>query len=101
LPSRAVRGLGGLAYAPGERRVYAVMAYPPRRSPVNPRTASTSLGELPEGAYRARAAVIQINPTPTPLSRIATVNFYGKAGAIVTALLKQVWHIDVDTVNLG
>ena len=57
--------------------------------------------ELPERAYTARATVIQINPLPTPLSKIATVNFYGRAGAIVTALLKQVWHIDVDTVNLG
>lgn len=57
--------------------------------------------ELPERAYMARAAVIQINPAPTPLSKIAAVNFYGKAGAVVTALLKQVWHIDVDTANLG
>jgi NAD-dependent deacetylase len=57
--------------------------------------------ELPERARTARATVIQINPAPMPLSRIAAVNFYGKAAAIVTALLKQVWHIDVDTVNLG
>ena len=57
--------------------------------------------ELPERAHRARATVIQINPLPTPLSKIAAVNFYGKAGAVVTALLKQVWHIGIDTVNRG
>jgi NAD-dependent deacetylase len=57
--------------------------------------------ELPERAHTARATVIQINPAPTPLRKIAAVNFYGKAGAFVTALLKQVWHIDIDTVNLS
>jgi NAD-dependent deacetylase len=33
--------------------------------------------ELPERAHTARATVIQINPAPTPLSKIAAVNFCG------------------------
>ncbi|MGH8490621.1 MAG: SIR2 family NAD-dependent protein deacylase [Gammaproteobacteria bacterium] len=50
--------------------------------------------ELPQRAHAARVTVIQINPVPTPLSQIAAVNFYGKASAIVPAMLKAVWNID-------
>ena len=46
--------------------------------------------ELPLLAKRAGALVIQINPEPAPLDRIAH-NLRGAAGALLPALLKEVW----------
>ena len=46
--------------------------------------------ELPQHAKRAGALVIQINPEPTPLDRIAH-NLRGPAGVILPALVDAVW----------
>ncbi|MEV6342675.1 NAD-dependent deacylase [Actinoplanes sp. NPDC051851] len=43
--------------------------------------------EIPRLAARAGAAVIQINPQPTPLDPIARVNLHGPAAEILPALL--------------
>jgi len=46
--------------------------------------------ELPVIAQRAGALVVQINPAPTPLDRIAH-NLRGPAGVVLPELVKAVW----------
>jgi NAD-dependent deacetylase len=46
--------------------------------------------ELPVIAKRAGALIVQINPAPTPLDRIAE-NLRGPAGEVLPALAKAVW----------
>lgn len=41
---------------------------------------------LPELAARRGACLVQINPSPTPLDRLATHNLHGKAGEVLTQL---------------
>lgn len=47
--------------------------------------------EIPRIAARAGAAVIQVNPEPTPLDRICTVNLRGPAAGILPALVAAAW----------
>ena len=47
--------------------------------------------ELPFAALRAGAMVVEINPQPTPLSPHVTFTLHGPAGAILPALVEQVW----------
>lgn len=47
--------------------------------------------EIPRLAARSGAAVIQVNPQPTPLDPIATVNLQGPAAEILPALVTAAW----------
>ncbi len=47
--------------------------------------------ELPRLAARAGAAVIQVNPQPTPLDAIATVTLAGTAARVLPALVTTAW----------
>lgn len=47
--------------------------------------------EIPRIAARAGAAVIQINPQPTPLDDVSTVNLRGTATQVLPALVAAVW----------
>ncbi|AEV86416.1 NAD-dependent deacetylase [Actinoplanes sp. SE50] len=47
--------------------------------------------EIPRLAARAGAAVLQINPQPTPLDPIATVNLPGPAAEILPTLVDTTW----------
>lgn len=48
--------------------------------------------ELPFTALRAGATVVEVNPQPTPLSPHVTFSLNGPAGAILSALVEQVWN---------
>ncbi|MEV4348710.1 NAD-dependent deacylase [Actinoplanes sp. NPDC049596] len=45
--------------------------------------------EIPHVAARGGAAVIQVNPQPTPLDEVATVNLRGTAAALLPAMLRE------------
>lgn len=47
--------------------------------------------ELPYLAARGGAAVVQVNPAPTPLDETASFNLLGKAGEVLPALLAAAW----------
>jgi len=47
--------------------------------------------EIPHVAANAGAVVVQVNPDPTPLDRVATFNLRGAAGDILPRLLRQAW----------
>ncbi|GIF04004.1 SIR2 family NAD-dependent protein deacylase [Actinoplanes siamensis] len=47
--------------------------------------------EIPRLAARSGAAVLQVNPRPTPLDPIATVNLPGPAAEVLPALLTAAW----------
>ncbi|KUL26835.1 SIR2 family NAD-dependent protein deacylase [Actinoplanes awajinensis] len=47
--------------------------------------------EIPRLAARSGAAVIQVNPQPTPLDPLATVNLPGPAAELLPALLTTTW----------
>jgi NAD-dependent deacetylase len=47
--------------------------------------------DLPFTALRAGAAVVEINPQPTPLSPQVTFSLNGPAGEMLPALVEQVW----------
>lgn len=47
--------------------------------------------EIPRLAARSGAAVIQVNPQPTPLDPVARVNLPGPAAEILPALVSAVW----------
>jgi NAD-dependent deacetylase len=48
--------------------------------------------EIPRIAARGGAAVIQINPEPTQLDRICTVNLRGTAAQVLPALVAAAWN---------
>jgi NAD-dependent deacetylase len=48
--------------------------------------------EIPRIAARGGAAVIQINPEPTPLDLICTVNLRGTAAQVLPALVAAAWN---------
>ncbi|MER7441672.1 SIR2 family NAD-dependent protein deacylase [Micromonospora avicenniae] len=48
--------------------------------------------EIPGIAARAGAAVIQVNPEPTPLDRIAAINLRGTAAHVLPALVAAAWQ---------
>ncbi|XVV10720.1 SIR2 family NAD-dependent protein deacylase [Actinoplanes sp. CA-131856] len=45
--------------------------------------------EIPLVAAKGGAAVIQVNPQPTPLDEVATVNLRGTAAALLPAILRE------------
>jgi NAD-dependent deacetylase len=47
--------------------------------------------EIPRLAARSGAAVIQVNPRPTPLDRIAAVNLHGPAARSLPDLVAATW----------
>ncbi|MFC7528284.1 NAD-dependent deacetylase [Actinoplanes sp. GCM10030250] len=47
--------------------------------------------EIPRVAERTGAAVIQVNPHPTPLDPIARVNLHGPAATVLPALVAAAW----------
>ncbi|MFG2044195.1 NAD-dependent deacetylase [Dactylosporangium sp. NPDC048998] len=47
--------------------------------------------EIPRVAARVGATVIQINPEPTPLDRVATLNLRGPAATVLPALVALAW----------
>ena len=47
--------------------------------------------EIPRLAARSGAAVIQVNPQPTPLDPIATVNLHGPAARALPDLVAATW----------
>ena len=47
--------------------------------------------ELPLVAARLGAAVVQVNPQPTPLDEVATVNLHGPAAEVLPALVRAAW----------
>jgi NAD-dependent deacetylase len=47
--------------------------------------------EIPRLAARSGAAVIQVNPEPTPLDRICEINLRGAAAEILPALVAAAW----------
>ncbi|GAA2855405.1 NAD-dependent protein deacylase 1 [Actinoplanes cyaneus] len=47
--------------------------------------------EIPRLAARSGAAVLQVNPEPTPLDPIATANLRGPAAEILPALVSAAW----------
>ncbi|MCW3844182.1 NAD-dependent deacylase [Micromonospora yasonensis] len=47
--------------------------------------------EIPRIAARAGAAVIQINPEPTPLDQICAINLRGTAAQVLPALVAAAW----------
>ncbi|WP_328477460.1 NAD-dependent deacylase [Actinoplanes sp. NBC_00393] len=47
--------------------------------------------EIPRLAARSGAAVIQVNPQPTPLDRIAAVNLHGPAAGTLPDLVSLAW----------
>jgi NAD-dependent deacetylase len=49
--------------------------------------------EIPRIAARSGAAVIQINPQPTPLDKICDVNLRGSAAQVLPALVEAAWDI--------
>ncbi|MEH1016286.1 NAD-dependent deacylase [Micromonospora sp. CPCC 206060] len=48
--------------------------------------------EIPRIAARAGAAVIQVNPEPTPLDPVATINLRGTAAQVLPALVTAAWE---------
>jgi NAD-dependent deacetylase len=48
--------------------------------------------EIPKIAARSGAAVIQVNPEPTPLDRVSTVNLRGTAAHVLPALVAAAWE---------
>lgn len=47
--------------------------------------------EIPRIAARSGAAVIQVNPEPTPLDRVCAVNLRGTAARVLPALVAAAW----------
>jgi NAD-dependent deacetylase len=47
--------------------------------------------EIPRIAARSGASVIQVNPEPTPLDRVCTVNLRGTAAAILPGVVAAAW----------
>jgi NAD-dependent deacetylase len=47
--------------------------------------------EIPQVTARLGGQVIQINPEPTPLDEVATVNLAGPAAEILPALVDAAW----------
>jgi NAD-dependent deacetylase len=47
--------------------------------------------EIPVVAARAGATVIQVNPGPTPLDQVATVNLRASAATVLPVLVEAVW----------
>ncbi len=47
--------------------------------------------EIPRIAARSGAAVIQVNPEPTPLDRVCTVNLRGTAAQVLPLLVADAW----------
>ncbi|WNM38022.1 NAD-dependent deacylase [Micromonospora halotolerans] len=47
--------------------------------------------EIPRIAARSGAAVIQVNPEPTPLDRVSAVNLRGPAAQVLPALVAAAW----------
>ncbi|MEV6300091.1 NAD-dependent deacylase [Actinoplanes sp. NPDC051861] len=47
--------------------------------------------EIPRLAARSGAAVIQVNPQPTPLDPIARVNLHGAAATVLPAVVAAAW----------
>ncbi|GAA4737312.1 SIR2 family NAD-dependent protein deacylase [Phytohabitans rumicis] len=48
--------------------------------------------EIPTVAARSGAAVIQVNPEPTPLDQVCTVNLRGAAAHVLPALVAAAWE---------
>jgi NAD-dependent deacetylase len=48
--------------------------------------------EIPRIAARDGAAVIQVDPEPTPLDRVCTVNLRGSAAHVLPALVAAAWN---------
>ncbi|MCI4066237.1 NAD-dependent deacylase [Micromonospora sp. R77] len=53
--------------------------------------------EIPRIAARSGATVIQVNPEPTPLDRIAAVNLHGTAAQVLPTLVATAWAGTDDT----
>ncbi|MEU4677830.1 NAD-dependent deacylase [Micromonospora sp. NPDC023737] len=53
--------------------------------------------EIPGVAARVGATVIQVNPEPTPLDRVATINLRGTAAHVLPALVASAWQETVET----
>jgi NAD-dependent protein deacetylases, SIR2 family len=51
--------------------------------------------EIPAVAARFGATVVQVNPEPTALDRVAHVNLRGSAAAMLPAVVRAAWGIDV------
>jgi NAD-dependent deacetylase len=49
--------------------------------------------EIPRIAARRGAAVIQVNPEPTPLDAVCTVNLRGPAARVLPALVSAAWDV--------
>lgn len=50
--------------------------------------------EIPRIAARSGAAVIQVNPEPTPLDRVCAVNLRGTAAHVLPSLVAAAWAAD-------
>ncbi|MEH0827444.1 MULTISPECIES: SIR2 family NAD-dependent protein deacylase [unclassified Micromonospora] len=48
--------------------------------------------EIPRMAARSGAAVIQVNPEPTPLDRVSAINLRGTAVQVLPALVAAAWE---------
>jgi len=49
---------------------------------------------MPFAALESGAAVVEINPNPTPLTLNATYTIQGPSGVILPDLVKAAWGID-------
>lgn len=49
--------------------------------------------EIPRIGARSGATVIQVNPEPTPLDRVSTINLRGTAGQVLPALVAAAWDV--------